>query len=99
MEDKKITNFQKIRDIYNYVGWDYFGWNHPDKLKVKGSYFAAKGKQHSLKINVHDSPGNYPDWNFLIRLANRCNYAFIRSPYKIDNSLDELYQFVNRFNK
>ena len=89
-----MTNFDKIRYIYNYLGWEYYGWNHPDRIRVKGSYFAPKGKRHSLKLNVHLSPGNYPGWGFLIRLANLCKFTYIHSPYNGDKSLDELYKFV-----
>jgi len=91
-----MNNFGKIKTIYEYLGWGYYGWNDPDKpIASNTGYFAPKNaKIYAFKLNVHTSVKNDPNWGFIIRLANLLNYTLYRSPYTVDKSVDELYQFV-----
>jgi hypothetical protein len=53
-----MNNFQKIKTIYEYLGWKYYGWNDSEN-KLSSSYFAPKNaKAHNPKINVHRSEKN-----------------------------------------
>jgi hypothetical protein len=91
-----MNNFQKIKTIYKYLGWDYYGWNAPDKpVEMNIGYFVPEvAKIYTHKLNIHRSLKNNPDWDFIIRLANLLNYTLYRSPYTVDKSVDEMYQFV-----
>ena len=47
-----MNNFQKIKEIYESLGWVYYGWNDPDRKLAKGfgPYFVDKNaKRHSTK--------------------------------------------------
>jgi hypothetical protein len=95
-----MTRFEKIRKIYEWVGWGYYGWNSSDRKldKEYGGYFAPIDKKHIPKMNVHRSPGNNIDWNFLMNLVNliQFNLAYMGpGPYTIDNVLDEMYKYMS----
>jgi len=111
-----MGNFEKIKTIYKYLGWKYYGWNDPgrkfdpvdeDNIKeailqdipLTRGYFAKEtAKIHHFKT-IHINPNNNPDWNFIIRLANLLNHVLYRSPYNIERSIDEMYEFVKNMKK
>jgi hypothetical protein len=89
-----MNNFSKIKAIYEYLGWEYCGWNDPNN-QFKCSYFAPKNtKRLSVKYNVHFSPNNDPTWTFIIQLANLLKFKLNNIPYDVNTSIDEMYEFV-----
>lgn len=92
-----MTNWNKIKEIYKYLNWEYYGYNDSNN-QLEKAYFAPANKKDHLKISVHDAPDNEPDWNFVIRLANLLNYTLFGSPYIINRAVNEMYDFVIKMN-
>ncbi len=94
-----MTNFEKIRKIYLSLGYEYFGWNSPDKptcyKNTKGYFLNKKHIPHPK--NIIKNPHNNPDWNCLMELINMINFDLStlgKGPYDIDKVLDEMYKSI-----
>ena len=110
-----MDNFEKIKTIYNYLGWKYYGRNEPNnkfksvtndaeeatlrEIALTRGYFAKETAKIHHFDSVHISLNNDPDWTFVIRLANLLNYVIYRTPYNIERAIDEMYEFVKNMRK
>lgn len=88
-----MNNFEKLNFIFDTLGYEYFGWNNPKRaiMHFKSGYWAPINKMPIYKINVYKNPGNYPDWELLIKLANLTKSNLGQGPYCKDIILDRIF--------
>lgn len=91
-----MTRFEKIKEIYDWVGWSYYGWNNPDRDPScgKGGYFAQRGVPTIFKINAHNNFGSQISWDFIMRLANLIEFDLGCGPYNKDVIIDKMYEYI-----
>lgn len=100
------TDFNK--QCADFMGYQYFGWNHPNHQKEVSSrgYWAKKGaKIHNAKLNVRVNPLRYDfDWNWIMEVVEKIEslgyWVCIQNTYigfgkKNDESSFLSYSFSN----